>query len=224
MNAVIQNLPSYFDHTNLKQEATERDIEKLCTEAVRYNFHAVCINPYYVAFAKDILSQSPIKVASVISFPLGANKIELKLQEALIAVKDGADELDMVVNIGLLRSHSYSQVEKEIAEIRKNIPYNIVLKVIVESSQLSDIEICESTKVVINSGADFIKTSTGFFGGATVKAVKLMHNTADSKIKIKASGGIKLLSHCHEMISSGAERLGCSASVNIMHELQNKKN
>ncbi len=218
MKPDIAILPSYFDHTNLKQDATKDDIQKLCQEAIVHNFFAVCVNPCYVATAKTYLSQSQVKTASVIGFPLGANRADLKLQEALLAVKDGADELDMVANIGLLKTHQYEKAEKEIYEIRNNIPYNIILKVIVESSQLTDIEISEATKVVINSGADFIKTSTGFFGGATVEAVKLMQKTADGQIKIKASAGIKLLSHCQNMISAGASRIGCSASVIIMHE------
>ncbi len=140
----------------------------------------------------------------------------------MLAIKDGADELDMVANIGLLKADNYSLVEQEISEIRKNIPYNIVLKVIVESSQLSDIEIIEATKIVKNSGADFIKSSTGFFGGATSKAIKLMYDTANGGIRVKASGVIKSVSDCHAMISAGASRLGCSASVLIMKELLKK--
>lgn len=221
MKSNLKILPSFFDHTNLKQDAVENDIRKLCSEAVEYKFYAVCINPCYIILAKEFLVQTDIKIATVIGFPLGANLTEVKLQEALLAIKDGADELDMVANIGMLKSHQYANVEKEIAEIRKNIPYNIVLKVIVESSQLTDIEIIEATKIVINSGADFIKTSTGFLGGATADTVKLMYDTASSQIKVKASGGIKLLSDCQNMISAGASRLGCSASVKIMLEQKN---
>ena len=150
MKPDISILPSYFDHTNLKQDATKDDIQKLCQEAIEHKFFAVCVNPCYVTAANTYLSQSQVKTASVIGFPLGANRADLKLQEALLAVKDGADELDMVANIGFLKTHQYEKAEKEISEIRKNIPYNIILKVIVESSQLTDIEISEATKVVIN--------------------------------------------------------------------------
>lgn len=216
------NFSSYFDHTNLKQDATEKDIATLCQEAIDYNFFSVCVNPYFVTFAKEFLSKTDIKKATVIGFPLGMNKTEIKLQEVFLAIKDGADEIDMVVNIGLLKEHAYKSVENEIAKIKDNLPADKILKVIVESSQLTDIEIIETTKVVIESGADFIKTSTGFFGGATTNAVQLMHKTAKGQVKIKASGSIKTLTDCHNMISAGASRLGCSASVQIMQELLNK--
>ncbi len=219
----ILNLPSFFDHTNLKQDATEKDIAKLCQEAIDHKFYSVCVNPHYVKLSVEFLLDTNIKLATVIGFPLGMNKTETKLQEALLAINDGADELDMVVNIGLLKEHAYTKVENEIATIRKNMPYNKILKVIVESSQHTDIEIVEATKVVINSCADFIKTSTGFFGGATTNAVQLMNQRANGQIKIKASGGIKTMTDCQKMINAGASRLGCSASVAIMQEQMNNK-
>ncbi len=222
MKTNIEVLPLFFDHTNLKQDATEADILKLCQEAKEHNFYAVCVNPIFVSYANSNLQNSKIKIASVIGFPLGANRTEIKLKEALLAVNDGAKELDMVVNIGKLKEHKYTDVEKEISKIRKNIPYNILLKVIVESTQLTNLEIIEATKIVMNAGADFIKTSTGFFGSATVKAVQLMHETANGKLKIKASGGIKHRTDCQKMIYAGASRLGCSASVTIMDEANKK--
>ncbi len=222
MTSKIKILPLFFDHTNLKQDATEADILKLCQEAKDYKFYAVCVNPIFVSFASSQLQDSKVKLATVIGFPLGSNRTEIKLKEALLAVQDGADELDMVANIGKIKEHKYTDVEKEISEIRKNIPHNIPLKVIVESSQLSEIEIIESTKIVINSGADFIKTSTGFFGGATTVAVSLMRNASNGRIKVKASGNIKTVTDCKSMIFAGASRLGCSASVDIMNEMANK--
>lgn len=219
----IKQLSKYFDHTNLKQDATQKDILTLCQEAIEYKLYAICVNPCYVLYAKDILASSDVKIATVIGFPLGANRTEVKLQEALLAVKDGADELDMVANIGLIKDHRFADVEREISQIRKNIPYNILLKVIVESSQLSDNEIVEVTKVVVNSGADYIKTSTGIFGSATENAVQLMYQISNGNIKVKASGGIKSLSDCKSMISAGASRIGSSSSVEILSNISEKK-
>ena len=221
---MIQNIAEYIDHTNLKQDATKADIQKLCQDAIDYNFYSVCINPCYVNVARQILQSRDKRICSVIGFPLGANRTVSKLQEAMLAIQDGAHELDMVANIGWIKEHLYKRVESAISEIRKNIPYNIILKVIVESSQLSDIEIIEMTKVVIHSAADYIKTSTGFFGGATVETVALMAKTANGKIKVKASSGIKTLSDCEKMISAGASRLGTSHSLAILEEFQKKNN
>lgn len=219
---MIQNIAEFIDHTNLKQDATEADIRRLCQESIDYNFYSVCINPCYVHLAKTILQQRDKRICSVIGFPLGASKTVSKLQESMLAIQDGAHELDMVANISWIKEHKYKKLESAISEIRKNIPYNIILKVIVESSQLTDIEIREMTKVVMNSSADYIKTSTGFFGGATVSAVEIMAKTAKDKIKVKASGGIKTLSDCNKMISAGASRIGCSSSVAIVDEFQKK--
>jgi len=216
------NFSSYFDHTNLKQDATEKDIAILCQEAIDYKFFSVCVNPCYVSLAKNCLVGRDVKVTTVIGFPLGANETATKINEALLAVKNGADELDMVANIGFIKERRFSFTENEITEIRKNIGKNITLKVIVESSILTGNEIIDTTKLIKSSGADFIKTSTGIFGGASIEAVKLMRIHADWAIGIKAAGGIKTLTVCHNMISAGATRLGCSASVQIMQELLDK--
>lgn len=209
----------YIDHTNLKPDATEIDIQQLCLETVEYNFYSVCINPIWVSFAKQQLANSQIKICTVAGFPLGANRTDIKLEESIKAVADGAHEIDMVANISWLKSGRFSDAEKEIAEIRKKIPFNIVLKVIVEGSKLSDNELVEAAKTVENGGAQFVKTSTGFFSGATVEMVRILKETVADRIEIKAAGGIRTLTDCEAMIQAGATRVGCSASVDIAKQL-----
>ncbi|KAA3636660.1 MAG: deoxyribose-phosphate aldolase [Calditrichaeota bacterium] len=212
-------LVRFFDHTNLNQDATDSDINKLCMEAIEHNFYSVCVNPSYVTFASELLqNQKPI-VCSVVGFPLGSNKSDIKLQEALLAVTDGADEIDMVVNIADIKNGNYEKITDEVSTIRKNLPFNIILKVIVESQNLSDTEIKKIAGILIDCDVQYIKTSTGFFGGATIENVELIKSIVGEKIKIKASGGIKTYSDCIKLIKAGADRIGSSASINIIDSI-----
>ncbi|NPA57763.1 MAG: deoxyribose-phosphate aldolase [Aquificae bacterium] len=209
----------YIDHSNLKPYATYEDIEILCKEALQYNFYAVCVNPFYVRQAKNNLKNSTVKVCSVIGFPLGANSPKTKLVEASTAVNDGADELDIVWNIGAFKSGYYDFVENELKTI---ISYtqNVVHKVIVETAYLTEEEKKTALNIVINAGAEFIKTSTGFApSGAKVEDIKMWKKLADGKIKIKAAGGIRDYHTAIMMIQAGADRIGTSHGVQIVKRL-----
>ncbi|SFZ94396.1 deoxyribose-phosphate aldolase [Flaviramulus basaltis] len=209
-------LNKYIDHTLLKPTATKEDIINLCNEAKAYNFFSVCVNSCYVSLAKSCLENSNIKVCSVIGFPLGAMSTKAKVEEAKTALNDGADEIDMVINLGLLKSKDFDCVWKDIESV-KNIMPNKTLKVILETCYLEEIEIIKASELAIQSGADFIKTSTGFgIGGATLHDVKLMISVANNKAKIKASGGIKDEKTALEYINIGVERLGTSSGIAIV--------
>lgn len=217
---IIKNLNRYFDHALLYPETDLKAIINLCREAIEYNFYGVAINPYWVAEAKKELSGSDVKIISVSGFPLSANRTDIKVAEAVKGVEDGADEIDMVVNIGLLAMGEYKKVEEEILSVRKALPDNVLLKVIIEAPRISPETQIEAVKAVINGGAQYVKTATGFFGGATVEMVKRLYKTAESQIKVKASGDIKLLSDTEALINAGAERIGSSSSVAIMKEIK----
>ena len=209
-------LNNYIDHTLLKPTATKRDIIKLCEEAQEYGFFSVCVNSCYVAIAKSELRNTNVKVCSVIGFPLGAMSTQAKVDEAKSALKDGADEIDMVINVGLLKSKDFDGVWKDIEAVKSIMPNNI-LKVILETCYLQEVEIIKASELAIQSGADFIKTSTGFgTGGATIHDVKLMKSVANNEAKIKASGGIKDAKTALEYINLGVERLGTSSSITIV--------
>jgi len=210
------SLNRYIDHSNLKPYTTFEDIEILCKEAIHYRFYAVCVNPFYVKYAKTILNHTNIKVCSVVGFPLGANTPKTKLVEASTAVNDGADELDIVWNIGAFKSGDYDYVENELKTI---ISYTegVVHKIIVETAYLTEEEKRTAVEIVINSGAEFIKTSTGFAPeGAKIEDIKLWKELADDRIKIKAAGGIRNYQTAVEMIKAGAERIGTSHGVDIV--------
>lgn len=209
-------LNTYIDHTLLKATATEKDIIKLCEEAKAHNFFSVCVNSCYVALAKQQLKKSNVKICSVIGFPLGAMSTEAKVAETLNAIKNGADEIDMVINLGFLKSKKFDAVWKDIETVKKNMPHHI-LKVILETCYLEDLEIIKASELAIQSGADFIKTSTGFgTGGATIHDVKLMKSVAQGSVKIKASGGIKNTKTALEYINLGVERIGTSSGIAIV--------
>lgn len=212
----------YFDHTNLKPDVTESGIRQLCREAVEHDFYSVVINPSWVKFAKNELKDSDIKICSVAGFPLGANLTEIKIAESVRLASDGADEIDMVANIGWIKEQRFDLVESEIKAVRSALPYNIILKVIVETALLTELEITESTKCVINGGAQFIKSSTGFFGSADIDSIKIMLDNSDGKISVKASGGIKTLSDCQNYIELGVKRIGSSSSVAIINDKTNR--
>ena len=213
-----------FDHTLLKQEATSQEIVKLCGEAKEYDFMSVCVNPCYVPLAKKELAGSDVKVCTVIGFPLGNNEPALKAAEARLAVEEGADEVDMVLNVGTLREGNDEAVAKDIEGVRLAIDAvkpGIILKVIIESALLTDDEIVRACKASLKGRADFVKTSTGFnkAGGASAHAVKIMRETVGDKAGVKASGGIHSKEDVDAMVGAGANRIGCSASVAIMKSL-----
>lgn len=209
-------LNTYIDHTLLKATATKNDIIKLCNEAKEYHFFSVCVNSCYVPLAKSELTNSTTKVCSVIGFPLGAMSTQAKIKEAESALSQGADEIDMVINVGLLKSKDFDGVWKDIEAVKKIMPNNI-LKVILETCYLEELEIIKASELAIQSGADFIKTSTGFgTGGATIHDIKLMKSVAQNCIKIKASGGIKNAKTAIAYINLGVERLGTSSGIEIV--------
>lgn len=210
------DLNKYIDHTLLKPTATKNDIIQLCNEAKKHDFFSVCVNSSYVKLAKKALKKTDVKICSVIGFPLGAMSAKAKVYEAKQALKDGADEIDMVINVGFLKSKAFKKVEKEIRSIKKIMPKN-TLKVILETCYLDESEIIKASELALKAKADFIKTSTGFgTGGATIEDVKLMNSVAKGKMKIKASGGIKDFKTAKEYIDLGVERLGTSSGIAIV--------
>ena len=213
-----KNVASMIDHTLLKPEATPSDIKKLCGEAREYHFASVCINPVYVSLSSKLLRGSGVKVCTVIGFPLGANTTEVKLFEAEQAIDNGAEEVDMVVNIGHLKEGNYDYVENDIKQVVQTAHRkNALVKVIIEAALLTDKEKVVACLICKKAGADFVKTSTGFSkGGATVGDVALMKYVVGSKIGVKAAGGIRSKEDAEAMIASGADRIGASASVKII--------
>ncbi|WP_445732145.1 deoxyribose-phosphate aldolase [Mariniflexile sp.] len=212
----MKPLSSYIDHTLLKATATKSDIVQLCNEAKHYQFHSVCVNSCYVTWAKDQLKNSNVKVCCVIGFPLGAMSTASKVAETKQALVDGADEIDMVLNVGLLKSGDFDAVLKDMEAVKKCMPHGI-LKVILETCYLEELEIIKASELAIQSAADFIKTSTGFGSrGATVQDVEIMKKAAKGQAKIKASGGIKDYQTALEYINLGVERLGTSSGIAIL--------
>lgn len=215
----MTELNKYIDHTNLSPSATSKDIDKLIQEAIKYDFKSVCIAPSYVKYAKEALKNSDVLVCTVIGFPLGYNATSVKVYETKIAVEHGADEIDMVINVGRFKDGQYEYVLNEIKAI-KEACNGKALKVIVETALLTKAELIKITELVMQSGADFIKTSTGFsYRGASFEDIQTMKETCGDKLLIKASGGIKNLADAQEMIRLGANRLGMSKSVPVMEEL-----
>jgi len=213
-----------IDHTLLKQDATSEQIIKLCSEAKEYDFMSVCINPKFVATAAKELEASDVKVCTVIGFPLGANTKEVKVFEAKNAIDNGADELDMVINVSDLKDKNYKTILEEIKAI-KDVAGDRILKVILETCLLSDEEIVEACKIVLKAGADFVKTSTGFStGGARAEDVALMKQTVGDKMGVKASGGIRSLDDLNIMVENGASRIGASSGIAIMEGYTSKEN
>lgn len=208
---------NYIDHTLLKATATKQDIIQLCQEAKTHQFFSVCVNSCYVSVASSELNNSNVKVCSVIGFPLGAMSTSAKVEETKQALKDGADEIDMVLNIGWLKSNDLDAVLNDIQSVKNTMPNNI-LKVILESCYLTDDEIKKASELAIKAGADFIKTSTGFgSGGATTEHVKLMKNAiGKGSTKIKASGGIRDTKTALKYINLGVQRIGTSNGIAIV--------
>jgi len=218
------SLARMIDHTMLKPDTTVQEIETLCKEARQYSFASVCVNPYYVPLCSKLLSGSIVKVCTVIGFPLGANKTEIKRFEAEKAIADGAQEIDMVINIGALKSGDYETVFNDINQVvlaaKKN---NAICKVIIETALLTDEEKIKACVISKEAKADFVKTSTGFSkGGATAGDVALMRRVVGSSVGVKASGGIRTIEDAETMIASGADRIGASASVKIVNRDSSK--
>lgn len=209
---------TYIDHTLLKPEATEADIKKLCAEALKYNFKTVCINAFYIPYAANILKNSTVGICTVVGFPLGATSTEVKAFETKKAIDDGATEIDMVLNIGALKSGLFDYVQNDIKTLADICHSNKkILKVIFETCLLTDDEIEKACELSEKAGADFVKTSTGFSKeGATPHAVTIMKNSVSEKMQIKASGGVRDLVAAKMYIELGATRLGTSSGVAIM--------
>jgi deoxyribose-phosphate aldolase len=219
------NISSYIDHTVLKPTTTIADVEKLCAEAMQYNFAAVCVPPLFVKKAKGLTGGSNVKVATVIGFPFGYSAIEAKVAEIILAILDGADELDMVINISAIKNKDWQFLASEINTAMPIVKgKGKIIKIIIETGILTDEEIITCCDIYGAAGVDFMKTSTGYAEkGATVHAVQLLRAHLASSIKIKASGGIKEYKFALELINAGADRIGCSSSVKIAEEaaLQN---
>ncbi len=214
----MQNPAKLIDHTLLKPAATQADIARLCQEAKQYGFCSVCVNPYWVKFAHEQLKATDVKVCTVIGFALGATTPAAKAFEAQEAVQNGADELDMVLNIGALKGKDYPTVLADIQAVRQVCPGK-VLKVIIETSLLTDEEKVTACQLSAKAGADFVKTSTGFNGGgATIADVALMRASIPATMQVKASGGVCTRADFDKMIQAGATRIGASAGVHILEE------
>ncbi len=210
------NLNEYIDHTNLKQISTYEDIKKLCEEAIKYNFKSVCISPYYVKYAKNLLENYNVKVCTVIGFPNGYSCMETKVFEASNAIENGADEIDMVINISALKNKDYDYIKEEIKSIKYTIE-NHILKVIIETCFLNEEEIKNMTMICNEIKVDFIKTSTGFGSrGASIEDLDIINKYKNEKLQIKASGGIKTKEYTLKLIEKGATRIGTSNGVAIM--------
>lgn len=208
-------LNKYIDHTLLKPACTSNDIKNLCEEAKKYNFFSVCVNPDFVKFAKQCLENTDVKIACVVGFPLGANTTEMKVMEAMEAVKNGASEIDMVINNSKLKEKEYNFILNEINEISEKS--GVLTKVIIETSLLDEYEVRKMCEIVNESKAECIKTSTGFIGeGAKLETVKLMASLMNENKFVKASGGIRDKETALKMIEAGAKRLGTSSGVKIV--------
>lgn len=213
-----RSIASLIDHTLLKPEATKQQIEQLCKEAKQYGFASVCINPSYVKLCSSLLKETSVKVCTVIGFPLGATTTETKVFEAEKAIRDGARELDMVINVGMLKSGDYEYTRNDISSVvRTARSHGILVKVIIETGLLTDEEKVKACILAKDAGANFVKTSTGFAkGGATVGDVALMRKVVGSSLGVKASGGVRTQEDAKALIASGADRIGASASVMIV--------
>ena len=217
-------LNKYIDHTLLKADATQESIKELCRQAKEYDFMSVCINSSNIELAKEELKGTDVKICTVIGFPLGATTTESKVFETTDAIEKGADEVDMVLNIGALKSKNFDIVLRDISEVAKAAHNKRkILKVILETCLLEKDEIIKACQLSKEAGADFVKTSTGFStGGAKEEDVALMRKTVGDLMGVKASGGIRTLEKARLMIENGATRLGVSAGVQIMEELESE--
>lgn len=214
---MTKDLAKYIDHTQLKPDTTEEVINRIVQEAKEHKFASVCVNPYWVKHCFNELKDTSVKVCTVIGFPLGATTTETKVFEAKNAINNGATEIDMVINVGALKSNNDSFVEQDIKEVVSTAKGQALTKVIIETSLLTDDEKIRACKLAKAAGADFVKTSTGFSGGgATVEDIKLMRETVGPDLGVKASGGVRDLEATEAMIDAGATRIGASAGIEIL--------
>jgi deoxyribose-phosphate aldolase len=217
---IAPDVARYIDHTLLKPDASQDQIAQLCYEAQKYSFAAVCVNPSYVKLCAQLLQGTPVHVCTVVGFPLGATPPEVKAYEAQQAINDGATEVDMVINVGALKSKDYGLVERDIATVARTCHAgDSILKVIIEAALLTDEEKVIACQLAKAAGADYVKTSTGFGpGGATVKDVALMRRAVGPDIGVKAAGGIGSFEDAKAMVAAGATRIGASAGVRIVQQ------
>lgn len=214
---IPSDVAKYIDHTLLKPEATAEQIDALCAEAKEHTFYSVCVNTSWVRRCARNLQGTPVKVCAVVGFPLGAMSGRSKNFETRHAIEDGAREIDMVINVGALKSRDFKAVEEDIKWVRRACTRNVILKVIIETALLSDDEKVLVCQIAKNAGADFVKTSTGFsHHGATVADVRLMRRTVGPKMGVKAAGGVRSFADAVDMIKAGATRLGTSSGVKIV--------
>ncbi|MBC3759623.1 deoxyribose-phosphate aldolase [Hyunsoonleella sp. SJ7] len=218
------NIAQYIDYTCLNPSATEHDIVELCKQAIEHNFHSVCVNSCYVAMAKQILKDSNTKVCTVVGFPFGSADSKAKVFEAENAINDGADEIDMVLNRGFLKSKNYVAVLRDVLNVKTAIGKK-PLKVILEISELNKNDIIKACEICLDANADYIKTSTGFAkSGATFTAVKIIKKTVKNKMKIKASGGISDFETALKFIDAGADRIGTSTLIKSLYNARQIRN
>ena len=215
---------SMIDHTLLKADATRNQIEKLCSDASEFEFASVCVNPTWVKYSAELLKDSKVKVCTVIGFPLGASTSEVKAFETKNAIANGAEEIDMVINIGALKNQEFDLVREDIKQV-VDAANGTLVKVIIETCLLSDEEKVKACELSVEAGADFVKTSTGFStGGATAEDVALMRKTVGPTVGVKASGGVRNLQDMQKMIEAGATRIGASSGVAIINGLTSDSN
>ncbi len=213
-----EEIAGVIDHTLLRPDAVEEDVRRLCEEALRYGFHSVCVSPCFVSRARDFLGDGPVSVCTVIGFPTGASLTAVKLYEAIEAVLHGADELDVVINVGLAKSGGWNELRREIESIVTASP-DAVHKIIIETGCLDDDGITKASQAAAEAGAEFVKTSTGFGPrGASLRDVELMKRAVSGRARIKAAGGIKTLGQVVSFLHAGASRIGTSSAVSIMEE------
>lgn len=214
------NYASMIDHTLLKAEATKEQIEKLCAEAKEFGFASVCVNPTWVKYCSELLQDSNVLVCTVIGFPLGTNTTAVKVFEAKDAIANGAQEVDMVINIGALKDQNFELVQADIAAVVEAAKGSAIVKVIIETCLLTEEEKVKACELSVAAGADFVKTSTGFStGGATAEDIALMRKTVGPELGVKASGGVRSLEDMQKMVEAGATRIGASSGVAIMKGL-----
>ncbi|WP_100010605.1 deoxyribose-phosphate aldolase [Lentibacillus sediminis] len=212
-----KELARYIDHTQLKPETTKAKIEQVVEEAKEHEFASVCVNPYWVPYCYEQLKDTPVKVCTVIGFPLGANATAVKVFETEQAISDGAEEVDMVINVGELKSNHDAAVKADIQAVVEAAGDKALTKVIIETSLLNEEEKVRACRLAKEAGADFVKTSTGFSGGgATVEDIRLMRETVGSEMGVKASGGVRDLKTAKAIIEAGASRIGASAGIDII--------
>ncbi|MDF2546912.1 MAG: deoxyribose-phosphate aldolase [Anaerosolibacter sp.] len=219
------NIAKYIDHTILKPETLKTDVMRICDEAKAYEFYSVCVNSAYVPLVKERLQGSDVKITAVVGFPLGAMDMKAKAYETQIAIENGANEIDMVINIGALKDKEYDYVKEDIKSVVDALQKNVLLKVIIETSLLTEEEKIKACQLSMEAGAHFVKTSTGFStGGATIEDVKLMRSVVGDRLGVKASGGIRNYETAIAMIEAGASRLGVSASVAVVNGMDTGNN